>query len=267
MSLFYFSPGNTTFCTKTRRIRMKMAITAVVAVLVTAGVMFFVMKTDRDHQARLAKQAVLVSMQKSVEKRLADLSAQIESQLESFADVVVAHKDFSLRILVENDRSSPVVTEMAGQFLKPMGFSVLEITDSAWSILSSGHFPASAGNKSVLRGNASSGKVNTVVADILGTPTLTLQTERGFTIAGIVFHVTGGLTIDNALLARLSPAPGVTVLLKNGGEYIGMDNIRSISAINDHQIIINDKKYPSAEIAVPSGEGGEKVSLIVVLMN
>lgn len=244
---------------------MKLAVTAIAAVLVTAGLMLFIMKTGSTRQAERTRQAQLTVMQQAVEKRLADLSDQIESQLHSFADVVAGHKDFSLKILVENDRSSPLVTEMAGQFLKPMGFSVLEISDSAWTILSSGHFPASAGNNSILRSTATSGKVRLCTADIRGTPTLTLQSQRGFTIAGIPFHVAGGLTIDSTLLARLAPAPGVGVLLNNNGTYTGMDDVRSISSIKDGRIIINDKKYPAVEIQIPAGEGGEKVSLIVVL--
>ena len=118
-------------------------------------------------------------------------SARIQAQLQSLAEVVAANKEFFLRLLVENDRSAPAVTEIAARFLEPMGFSVLEITDSSRTILSSGHFPASAGNKSMHQAGVLSKKLSAIMENIMGTPTLTMQAEYPFTIAGFNFLVSG----------------------------------------------------------------------------
>ncbi|MBN1575693.1 MAG: hypothetical protein JW913_04025 [Chitinispirillaceae bacterium] len=244
---------------------MKIVVTAIISIIITALLMFLFMNVQLNHGKNAADLERLHFVEQAVRKRLDDLSTRIEFQLKAFSDVVASHKEFSLRLLVENDRSSPVVTEMASQFLKPMGFSVLEITDSSGSILSSGHFPASAGNRSVHTDGRLSEKAAATMENIMGTPILTLQAETGFSIAGFPFHLTGGLTIDDTLLARLAPNGNVTLLLKKGGEYTGMENIRSISAITDRHIIINDKKYPASEIEIPSRGIDEMVSLIVFL--
>ncbi|MBN1308386.1 MAG: hypothetical protein JXA18_10745 [Chitinispirillaceae bacterium] len=244
---------------------MRIAITATVSTVITAVLVFFIMNNRLNHAKSAADLERLHFAEQTVQKRLNDLSVRIESRLKAFADVVASNNNFSLRLLVENDRSSPVVTETASQFLKPMGFSVLEITDSSRSILSSGHFPASAGNRSVHTDGHLSGEAAATMENIMGTPTLALQAETDFSIAGFPFHATGGLAIDNGLLARLAPNDNVALLLKKGGDYIGMDNIHSISSITDRHIIINDKKYPASEIEIPSTGIDEKVSLIVLL--
>jgi hypothetical protein len=244
---------------------MKTAVMVGIAIILSAVVTFFILKSTSGDTKQAFTVQRLLTAQQTVQKRLDDYYTQIESQLKSFADVVATHKDFSLKILVENDRSALVVTELAGLFLKPMGFSVLEITDSSRTILSSGHFPASAGNKSLHQAHQLSKNVLATTENIMGLPTLTLQAEYNFSIAGFSFFVTGGVTVDDKLLARLAPNDQTILLLKKGENYTGMDNISSISAITDNQIIINDKKYPAAEIEVPSSGVDEKISIIVLL--
>ncbi len=244
---------------------MKTAVIAVASSLCAAIIIFLIMNIGLQREKDAADLALLLSVEQTMQKRIDDISSQIQFQVKAFSDVVAAHKDFSLRILAENDRTSPVITEMASQFIKPMGFSVLEITDSAWSILSSGHFPASAGNSCAEKAGQLSDKATACTDNIMGTPTLTLQARNGFTIAGFLFYVMGGITIDASLLTRLTPNKKVKLLFKKGGEYIGMDNIGSISAITDHRIIINDKKFLAAELPIPSAVTEEKMSLIVLV--
>ena len=244
---------------------MKIVLSVLISIIVTAGLMFFLMNLRISKIKNAADLDKLLVAEQTVQKRFEELSLQIASQLEAFSEVIASYKDFSLKILVENDRSSPVVTEMASQFLRPMGFSVLEITDSSWTILSSGHFPASAGNSSAEKAGRLSKKAALCTEDIMGVPTLTFQAKTTFSIAGFTFHVAGGLTLDKTLLERLTPAGNVTLVLKKGDEYIGMEGIGSISAIKDHRIIINDKEYPASEIEVSSAGLDEKVLLIVII--
>ena len=244
---------------------MKIALSAVISMIISAGLMFFLMNLRIVHNKNAADFEKLLVAEQTVQKRFEGLSTQITSQLAAFSEVVAAYKDFSLKILVENDRSSPVVTEMASQFLKPMGFSVLEIADSSWRVLSSGHFPASAGNSSAEKADHLSDKATLCIENIMGIPTLTLQAKTAFSIAGFTFHVAGGLTIDKALLDRLTPAGNVTLVLKKGNEYIGMEGIGSISAIKDHKVNINDKTYFASEIQIPSAGLEEEVSIIVLV--
>ena len=106
---------------------MKIVLSVLISIIVTAGLMFFLMNLRISKIKNAADLDELLVAEQTVQKRFEELSLQIASQLEAFSEVIASYKDFSLKILVENDRSSPVVTEMASQFLRPMGFSVLEI--------------------------------------------------------------------------------------------------------------------------------------------
>ena len=100
--------------------------------------------------------------------------------------------------------------------------------------------------------------------NVMGTPTLTLQAKTSFSIAGFNFCTSGGVTIDEAFLDRLTPNDNVTLLLKQGEVYLGKGEIRSVSPITDNQIIINDIPLPASAIAVPSSGLGEELTLIVI---
>jgi len=94
---------------------------------------------------------------------------------------------------------------------------------------------------------------------------LTIQAKKGFKIMDIPFFVLGGMKIDEKFLSSLTPYPKVSVLLKRGGEYSGRADIHSISDVKDNTILINDKEYLAAEIALPYSGDGDKPVLIVVL--
>lgn len=243
---------------------MKITITALVTALVVGGIFTFIMITRQQQAQENARLATLVSAEQSVRKELKEISVFIEQQLQALSEVVAADKNFSLKILVENDRSSQQVTEIAEKFMRPMGFSVLEISDASNRILSSGHFPASAGNNNKKKMDLLTPEATAVMENIMGTPTLTLQAKRTFTIAGFKFRTSGGVTIDDAFLDRLAPNDNVTLLLKRGEEYIGKGGIRSVSPITDNQIIINDIPLPASSITLPSSGLDEELTLIVI---
>lgn len=244
---------------------MKIAVTALVTAVVVGGLLVFIMITRQQKADNAAKLSLLSVMEQTVQNELQEASSHIERQLRELSEVIAADKQFSLKIFVENDRSSQLVTEMAEKFMGPMGFSVLEISDASNRILSSGHFPASAGNSNKEKMQLLTSEASAVDENIMGTPTLTLQAKSDFTIAGFNFHTSGGTTIDKAFLERLTPNAAVTILLKRDEEYIGKDDIRSISPITDHQIIINDQKHLASELDIPSsGQAGE-LKLLVIL--
>jgi hypothetical protein len=244
---------------------MKTTITAIVSSLLAAGLVFFLMNARIRQSSDAANLEMLFFAEEAVQKQINELSTRIDRQLSSLCNVVSAHKEFSLKILVENDRSSPVITEMASNFLKPMGFSVLEITDSAYAILSSGHFPANAGNRSTEKAQFLSSETAACLENIMGVETLTMQAKKSFRIAGFPFYVMGGVTLDSTLLNRLTPRKNVILLLKKGKDFIGMKDIKSISKITDNTIIINDKKYLAAECPLVSVGLEDEISILVLI--
>ncbi len=244
---------------------MKCTIITIVSSIVCAGAVFLLMGNRIEQQKEASTHETLSMITESVEKSLGDVSERIGSKLQALADVLATDKDFALRILVENDRTSPSITEMAAHYRNPMGFSVLDITDSSFTILSSGHFTAQAGNSAEQKAAVLSDHASAYTENIMGNPTLTYQAKTGFTIEGFRFYVMGGVTIDSMLLEQLKPNEKTGLLLKRGDRYIGMADIRSISEVTENSIIINDKTYPAATLSVPGSGSEEELKLIVLL--
>lgn len=203
-------------------------------------------------------------IEKIVQQNLDEVTDRILRQLEAFAATVADDKNFALRVLAENDRSSADVTELAVRFRLPMDFSVLEITDSSLSILSCGQFAANAGN-SVAEKIKLTEKPICFDDNIMGQQRLTLQSRVRFNISEIPFFVIGGLEINQNFLEMLTPNKDVSILLKRGKQYLGKSDISSISEVNDDHIIINDKQYWAAELKLPFTGNGETPSLIIFM--
>jgi hypothetical protein len=208
----------------------------------------------------------LAAVKTSVERRLVETTSDIKTRLSAFCKEVAGDQLFSLRLLVENNPTAPEVTNKATQFLKPMGFSLLEIADSGYTLISCGQFPASVGNSVASKGELLSDEPVILADRVMGADVLSFQAKCAFTIAeSIPFYAMGGVTIDTDWLKRLSPREGVTVLLKQGATVLGLDNVKTISDVKDGKVIINDKEFAAVEIPLPHAGGTEAPRLIAVL--
>jgi hypothetical protein len=208
----------------------------------------------------------LAVLKTSVEQRLKETTVDIKTRLSAFCKEVAGDQLFSLRLLVENNPTAPEVTNKATQFLKPMGFSLLEIADSGYTLISCGQFPASVGNSIASKGELLTDEPVVLADRVMAGEVLSFQAKCAFTIAeSINFYAMGGVVIDGDWLKRLSPREGVTVLLKQGATVLGLDNVKTISEVKEGKVIINDKEYAAIEIPLPYAQSAEAPSLIAVL--
>jgi hypothetical protein len=248
---------------------MKKNTVVFIAGFILSGlIVFFVMRYQARQGSEVWAAGELMGVRQSVEKRLADLSQDITTRLAAFAEGAASDQLFALRLMAENNPSAPEVAGKAGEFMAPMGFAFLSIVDSSGTILSSGHFPSSRGDR--MRDSAFSRLSDEpkLVEDLsaAGEKTLSLQARRPFVVAdSITFFALGGAAVDDALLARLSPLPGVTVLLRRGGQVAGMDNVKTISEVKDGAVLINGARYPAFTIAPAYAGEGDAPELIVVM--
>ncbi len=208
--------------------------------------------------------AKLNQIEMTVQKNMRMISSDIEKKLISFADAVADDRVFSLRLLGEQDKSSPDVTQFASRFIKPMGFSVLDIVDSSMIVVSSGAFIASAGGNVTESFSALGKKPGFYKDKIKGETVLTFQAKRSFRIADIPFYVSGGCRVDKTFLEMLAPDDNCGIFIKVGDEIVGNDTIRTVSDLKDHKIIINDKEYDAAVIPLAS-ESAVAPQLVVYL--
>ncbi len=211
-----------------------------------------------------APSAELAFVKQAVEKQLSNQMDLVLCQMGGFAAVVAADREFSMKLLVDNDKSAPEVTEIAQRYLAPMAFSILSVTDSQYVILSCGHFPANTGT--VFSAARSLGATPAFIMDnVKGQSVLTLQAKARFTILDTaVFFACGGLTVGKDFLSRLVCWPGYSILLKQGKTVIGMEKVESISDIKDGSVLLNNTAYPAASITLPYAGEGDAPSLIVI---
>lgn len=242
-------------------------IVLLLGVLLGAGGMFlFMRRTSAAPESSAKGSPESASMKESVERRLAEVSGDIRTRLSMFGQEVANDQLFSLRLLVENNPSAPEVTNKAVQFLKPMGFSLLDVTDSGYTILSCGQFPANVGNNVPAKGELLNEKPAMIPDKVMGKEVLTFQSKCSFRIAeSISFYAMGGVAVDDTWLKRLSPCNGVTVLLKRGTAVMGMNGVRTISDVKDGKVIINDQEYQAVEIQCPWAGNGDAPVLIAVM--
>jgi hypothetical protein len=242
------------------------AIFRIKTVLITGTIALFALCQQPKQAAAVCPAGEIVLCKEEVSKRLRELSDDIGARLSAFASEVAGDQLFSLRLLAESNRSAPEVTAKAGQFIKPMGFSVLTILDSASFILSSGDFPASAGNSALQKAVLLADQPKFIVDHIMGKSVLTLQAKRTIRIVdSIPFFVLGGIVIDDTVLARISPREGVVVLLKQGSVVTGMPGVKTITDVKDEKIVINDKEYGAFQVPLPfAGEGEAPVFIVTV---
>jgi hypothetical protein len=243
-------------------------ILPVITALFAGVLVFFVMRPHRPASAETNASGELALCGQEVSKRLKEMSEDVGARLSAFAAEVAADQLFSLRLLAEDNRSAPEVTAKAGQFIRPMGFSVLSILDSASVILSSGDFPASAGNSASKKAAALSDAPKFFVDRIMGKNVLTLQAKKTIRIVdSIPLYTVGGIAIDDSVLMRLSPREGVVVLVKQGSAVAGMAGVRTISEIKNGKIVINDKEYPAFDLPLPFVGEGDPPVIITVLQS
>jgi hypothetical protein len=211
-----------------------------------------------------AHNAKLHQIEITVQKNMRLISLEIENKLTSFAEAVADDRVFSLRLLGEQDRSSPDVTQFASKFIKPMGFSVLDIIDSSQMIVSSGAFIASAGGKVTEKFSALGKKPSFFIDKIMGETVLTYQAKKAFRMADIPFYVSGGARVDKNFLEKLAPYDSCGLFFKVGDEIVGNDSIHTVSDLKDHKIIINDKEYDAA--VIPLGSDAPIIPQLVVYL-
>lgn len=214
-----------------------------------------------------AKQACvrqeLFDLKTMVEQQIQNEAHRISDQLTAFSKVVAADRDFSMKLFVEGNRSAPEVTDLTHRFMEPMGFSLLEITDSAHMLLSCAEFPASTGTKVSEKAALLSERGRFIYDNVKGQKVLTLQAQIRFKILDTLFYCIGGRIIDDAFVSQLSPGNGFRLVLK-GERLMGLNAPQTISNIKDSSVVINATVYPATSISLPfTGEGESPMLLLI----
>lgn len=207
----------------------------------------------------------LAHAREAVQRRLSQDCQLLHAQMQGLASQIPQEREFTMKLLVENDRTAPEVTDLAPRYRAAMGLSLLDIADSAGTLLSSGHFPANAGS-SVSVKLANVGEEPVFVHDTVnGRAVLTLQSRAGCAVEGVHFSCVGGWIVDETYLARLAPWTGVTVIVRQETGVLGMSGVSSMSELLNNSIVLNNRTFAADTVAIPFAGAGPAPQLLVLI--
>ncbi len=218
-------------------------LTHILAVLLTAILILFFINRGISPINKDNANKLLQSNSAAIEKKMEEISSRIFSQLTGFSSTVIGDRDFAMKLLVENDYHAPEVTEIASRYINAMGFSFLEITDADYKILSSGNFPASAGNIAIAKKEMPDSTLVWIDDNIKSKKSLSVQIKIPFSCEGMKLFCVGGIGVDQDFISLLKPHENITVILKQGNNIIGIEDVESMSEIKENRIVINDKTW------------------------
>lgn len=243
---------------------IKSVVYIVITIIVTALSTLLFLKNSSVRDSGSSSIFTISDAELAVKDRIAQLNSDLDTQMSAFCNAVIADSYFSLKLYGESDRSAQDVVAFAGRYMPTMGFSVLKIADSDCLIVSSGHFPASSGNE--VKQQITSFQNTPAVGNetIVDRTVLTYQIKKEFKISDYTLFAVGGIQINDSFFKRLTPWNKVTVFMKRGNTYEGMD-VKTISELKDGKIIINDKEYFATMIPLASTDKAMETSLIVTL--
>ena len=202
-------------------LRSRLLIAFAAIVLIPIGLLALGLRQD---MTRRLSQEYELRVNRAVDVIREDLereSAGIAERLASLESALLNDNRFRLAAVAGVEPEREYLLDYAATAMRLTGLSMLQIQDEDGRILSSGHFRNEHGRiESGLPSALSSARgVALVTARDAGREFLALARADSFHIGGRTFTIVGGVTVDEAFLARLARDPETVVSLRYpGGE-------------------------------------------------
>jgi signal transduction histidine kinase len=202
-------------------LRTRLLLAFAVVVLIPIALLAFgvrqemITRLSQEYQVRVDR--VVEVIHEDLERE----SASIAERLTSLESALVNDNRFRLAAVAGVQSERDYVLDYAGTAMRLTGLSMLQIQDGDGRILSSGHFRNEHGRIDAAVAAAVSRRRDATLLTAR-TPDgefLTLARAKSFVISDRTFTVVGGITVDDAFLARLARDRSIVVSLQYpGGE-------------------------------------------------
>jgi signal transduction histidine kinase len=203
-------------------LRTRLLIAFAVVVLIPIALLAFGLRQEMTRRLTDEYQLRVDSVVGIIREDLGRESAGIDDRLMSLERALVNDNRFRLAAVAGVESEREYLLDYAGTAMRLTGLSMLQIQDGDERIISSGHFRNEHGRVesglTMALANARGG-VAFVTARGAEREFLALARARSFEIGGRPFTLVGGITVDEAFLARLARDRAIVVsLIYPGGE-------------------------------------------------
>ena len=234
----------------TLRTRLLLAFAAVV--LIPIALLAFGLRQEMSRRLANEYQLRVDTVVEVIREDLNRESAAITDRLASLEDALLNDNRFRSAAVAGIESEREYLLDYAGTAMRLTGLSMLQIQDGEGRIISSGHFRNEHGRLDAdLPSALASAPVALVAARAPDREFLALARARSFTIADRRFSLIGGVTVDEAFLARLARDREIVVsLIYPGGE---LSTVRLKPGATSEVRLKPDTTYPAAvgELQVP----------------
>jgi signal transduction histidine kinase len=211
------------------RTRLLLAFAAVV--LIPIALLAFGFRQEMTRRLTDEYQLRVDSVVDVIREDLSRESAGIDDRLASLASALVNDNRFRLAAVAGVESEREYLLDYAGTALRLTGLSMLQIQDADGRIISSGHFRnehgrIESGLTSALA-KAGAGPV-LVAARNADREFVALARARRFELGDRTFSLVGGITVDEAFLARLARDRAIVVSLIHPGSVLSTVRTDSI---------------------------------------
>ena len=202
----------------TLRTRLLLAFAAVV--LIPIALLAFGLRQEMSRRLANEYQLRVDTVVEVIREDLNRESAGITDRLASLENALLNDNRFRSAAVAGIESEREYLLDYAGTAMRLTGLSMLQIQDGEGRIISSGHFRNEHGRLDAdLPSALASAPVALVAARAPDREFLALARARSFTIADRRFSLIGGVTVDEAFLARLARDREIVVsLIYPGGE-------------------------------------------------
>jgi len=234
----------------TLRTRLLLAFAAVV--LIPIALLAFGLRQEMSRRLANEYQLRVDTVVEVIREDLNRESAAITDRLASLEDALLNDNRFRSAAVAGIESEREYLLDYAGTAMRLTGLSMLQIQDGEGRIISSGQFRNEHGRLDAdLPSALASAPVALVAARAPDREFLALARARSFTIADRRFSLIGGVTVDEAFLARLARDREIVVsLIYPGGE---LSTVRLKPDATSEVRLKPDTTYPAAvgELQVP----------------
>ena len=234
----------------TLRTRLLLAFAAVV--LIPIALLAFGLRQEMSRRLANEYQLRVDTVVEVIREDLNRESAAITDRLASLENALLNDNRFRSAAVAGIESEREYLLDYAGTAMRLTGLSMLQIQDGEGRIISSGQFRNEHGRLDAdLPSALASAPVALVAARAPDREFLALARARSFTIADRRFSLIGGVTVDEAFLARLARDREIVVsLIYPGGE---LSTVRLKPDATSEVRLKPDTTYPAAvgELQVP----------------